>query len=54
MSRYSDNDPYLDPVSGILRNRPEIADEKILEQAEAAFVAARSYELSRTPLKGDC
>ena len=52
MSRYSDNDPYLDPASGVLRNRLGIADEAILEQTEAAFVAIRSYELSQTPLKG--
>jgi len=52
MSRYSDNDPYLDPASGVLRNRLGIADEATLEQTEAAFVATRSYELSQTPLKG--
>lgn len=52
MSRYSDSDPYLDPASGVLRNRLDIADEATLEQTEAAFVATRSYELSQTPLKG--
>ena len=52
MPRYSDDDPYLDPASGVLRNLLGIADEAALEQTEAAFVATRSYELSRTPLKG--
>src|SRR5580692_3694198 len=52
MPRYSGNDPYLDPASGVLRNRLDIADEATLEQTEAAFVATRSYELSQTPLKG--
>ena len=52
MSRYSDNDPYLDPATGVLKNRLGIADEATLEQTEAAFVATRSYELSQTPLKG--
>jgi cell filamentation protein len=52
MSRYSENDPYLDPASGVLRNRLDIVDEATLEQAEADIAATRSYELSQTPLKG--
>ena len=52
MSRYSGSDPYLDPATGVLRNRLGIADEVTLEQAEADIVATRSYELSQTPLKG--
>jgi cell filamentation protein len=52
MSRYSGHDQYLDPISGVLRNRLGITDASTLEQAEAALVAVRSYELSRTPLKG--
>ena len=52
MSRYSGNDPYLDPTTGVLKNRLNIADETSLEQTEADIVAARSYELSRTLLKG--
>jgi len=51
-SRYSESDPYLDPVTGVLRNRLDIADEATLEQTEADIVAARSYKLSQTPLKG--
>jgi cell filamentation protein len=52
MSRYSDSDPYLDSATGVLKNRLGIADESTLEQTEVDIVAARSYELSRTPLKG--
>jgi cell filamentation protein len=52
MSRYSDSDPYIDPTTGVLKNRLDIANETILEQTEADFVAARSFELSQTPLKG--
>lgn len=52
MSRYSGRDDYLDPVSGVLRNRLGITDATGLEQAEAALVATRSYELSQTPIEG--
>jgi cell filamentation protein, protein adenylyltransferase len=52
MSRYSDNDPYLNPATGVLKNRLGIADKTILEQTEADLVATRSYELSQKPLKG--
>jgi cell filamentation protein len=52
MSRYSDSDPYLDPATGVLKNRLGIADEATLEQNEAALAATRAYELSLTPLKG--
>jgi cell filamentation protein len=52
MSRYSESDPYLDPASGVLINRLDIADEDTLEQTEAAFAATRSYELSHRRLKG--
>ena len=52
MSRYSDSDPYLDPATGVLKNRLGITDESTLEQTEAALVSTRSYELSEAPLKG--
>ena len=52
MSRYSANDPYLDPAFGVLRNRFGLTDEAALEEAEAACVATRSYELARSPLEG--
>ncbi len=52
MPRYSDNDPYLDAATGVLKNRLNIADEATLEEAETDLVATRSYELSQRPLKG--
>ncbi len=52
MPKYSSHDPYVDPTSGVLNNRLGITDEATLEQAEAALVATRSYELAQTPLKG--
>lgn len=52
MPRHPGDDPYLDPATGVLKNRLGIADATTLEQAEAAIVATRSYELSLAPLKG--
>jgi cell filamentation protein len=43
---------YFDPATGVLKNRLGIVDEGALEQIGAALVAARSYELLQTPLKG--
>lgn len=53
MAKYEGGDGYLDPETGVLRNRLGIADERRLEQAEASLVAWRSYELSQKPLAGD-
>jgi cell filamentation protein len=53
MTKYSSHDPYLDAASGVLKNRLGITDAAKLEEAEAALVATRSYELAGTPLKGD-
>jgi cell filamentation protein len=52
MPKYCGNDHYIDPESGVLKNRLGITDEASLEAAEADFVAERSRELSQTPLKG--
>ncbi|MER2529093.1 MAG: Fic family protein [Candidatus Competibacter denitrificans] len=52
MAKYEDHDHYLDPETGILRNRLGITDESNLDKAEAAFVAWRSYELSQKPIEG--
>jgi cell filamentation protein len=52
MSRYPGDDPYVDPASGVLKNRLSITDAAVLEKAEAAMVATRSYELSLAPLTG--
>lgn len=54
MAKYAAHpkDPYLDPISGILRNRLGITNAKELEWAEAAFSALASYELDRNPPPG--
>ena len=52
MTKYSSHDHYLDPASGVLKNRLGITDAATLEQTEAALAATRSYELSQTPLNG--
>lgn len=52
MPKYSGDDHYIDPESGVLRNRLGITDEALLEMAEADFVAERSRELSQSPLEG--
>jgi cell filamentation protein len=52
MPRYSSDDPYLDPATGVLRNRLDIAEEATLEQTGADLVAARSFELSQSPVTG--
>src|ERR1019366_8483095 len=52
MSRYSGRDDYLNPSSGVLKNRLGINAAARLEHAEAAPVATRSYELSQSPLPG--
>ena len=52
MSRYSSHDPYLDPASGVLKNRFGITDGPTLEATEASLVALRSYELAQRPLAG--
>ena len=39
MDKYEGQDHYLDPVTGVLRNRLGITDAGELEQAEASLVA---------------
>jgi cell filamentation protein len=52
MTKYPGHDPYVDPVTGVLKSRLGIIDPDVLEQTEAAFVATRSYELAQNPLPG--
>lgn len=52
MSRYSEHDPYVDSVSGVLKNRFGIVDGATLASTESDLVAARSRELALAPLKG--
>lgn len=47
------SDPYLDPQSGILRNKFGLNDQTSLDRAEADAVALRSILLQANPLKGD-
>jgi cell filamentation protein len=46
------HDPYVDPQTGVLRNRLGIADAEILWQAVADISAARLAELAVRPLPG--
>lgn len=46
-------DRYVDPATGILRNRLAITNAKQLDQAEADITRARLIELMESPLPGD-
>jgi cell filamentation protein len=50
MNKYSGNDPYLDPASGVLKNRFGLTNEAALEKREASEVATLCYELAQKPL----
>ena len=52
MSRYSSHDEYVDPATGVLKNRLGITDGPTLEQTEAQFVAERARELTQQPIPG--
>ncbi len=47
------SDPYLDPRSGILRNRFGITDQNSLDVREADAVSVRSVLLQRNPIEGN-
>ena len=46
------HDPYIDPGSGVLRNRLGITDSAELAQVEAALTASRLIDLERRGLPG--
>ena len=46
-------DPYVDPDTGVLRNRFGIGDQAELDRVEATFAAVRSYELAVSPVRGE-
>lgn len=46
MSRYSCQDDYSYPNSGVLRNKFDVEDQKKLNEIEEEFVTLRSFELS--------
>jgi len=51
--KYSNSaDVYVDPKTGLLKNKLGIADEKTLERAEAAASALRAHELAHNPVAG--
>ena len=53
MSGPAGGDPYLDPVSGVLRNLLGITDPGELAQVEAALSASRLIDLERRLLPGN-
>jgi len=46
-------DPYVNPATGVLRNRLGLTDPEQLEDAEADFSAVRLAGLGRRPLSGN-
>ncbi len=46
MAKYSNRDHYLDPDTGVLKNKLGISNQAILEKQEADYVAARSFDLA--------
>lgn len=53
LMKYSNTDRCLDPETDVLKNKLGIRDSTILEQREADYAAARSYELALQPIKGN-
>ena len=47
------SDPYIDPQSGILRNKFGLTDQESLDRAEGDAASARSILLQLNPLKGN-
>jgi cell filamentation protein len=45
------SDPYIDPQSGILRNKFGLTNQESLDRAEANSVSARSILLQLNPLR---
>jgi cell filamentation protein len=52
MAKYEGKDHYLDPETGVLKNKLGIKDEDELKEAEAASVGWRSFQLSEQPIQG--
>ena len=46
-------DPYIDPQSGVLRNRFGLADQQSLDRAEANAVSIRSILLQAQSPEGE-
>ncbi|MBI3631040.1 MAG: Fic family protein [Candidatus Sungbacteria bacterium] len=52
MPKYSNDDQYIDPNTGVLKNLLNIASESELEENEATFASIGSFELAKKPLPG--
>jgi len=52
MAKYEGQDHYLDPETGVLKNKLGISEEEELKAAEASLVAWRSYQLVEKPIQG--
>jgi cell filamentation protein len=52
MAKYEGQDHYLDPETGVLKNKLGISEEEKLKAAEASLVAWRSYQLVEEPIQG--
>jgi cell filamentation protein len=52
MVKYEGKDHYLDPETGVLKNKLGIGDENELKEAEASLLAWRSFQLAENPIKG--
>jgi len=52
MAKYEGQDHYLDPETGVLKNKLGIREEEELKAAEASLVAWRSYQLVENPIQG--
>lgn len=52
MSIYGTNDPYIDPRSGVLRNKIGLTTQAALDRVEAAYASVRAIELAYMFLAG--
>jgi cell filamentation protein len=52
MAKYEGTDHYLDPETGVLKNKLGIRDEAELKKAEASLVAWRCFQLADKPIRG--
>lgn len=52
MAKYEGQDHYLDPETGVLKNKLGIEDEDELNKAEASLAAWRGFQLFQKPIQG--
>lgn len=51
--KYSSEDPYVDPQTGVLHNLLGITDPAVLEQVEADLTLVKAFLLVEDPIPGD-